>query len=340
MNIKQREDYEAEDFLTDESFLNFHFQLSTKDELSWKEWLSNHPDKNEVVYQARELAESLTLSISDNEYKVELQKLKESINVSQPGTRPLLFSWSKISQPLGKIKRILLFILPALIAIIWSGYIFIHSSPVSPNHLTETTNNKSTPAVITLSDGTLVSLAPHSTLKYALSFQQNERNVYLSGEAQFHVMRNEHAPFKVFSENLVATVLGTVFNFKKSGDSSIVELLQGKLKVKINDNSYERSMLLHPDEKAIYVKHDQAFYKTSISPLNAFADIQFHQNNFEEVAGRIKTVFGVTVVNKSSNRLWRFTGNFKNTTAKDVIESICLVKGLSAEVSGNIIYIK
>ena len=282
--------------------------------------------------------QTLSFTISDEEYKAELKKIQHSIDIKNPQPAPHLLNWNKSSMARKRTRRTLQFLLPVLLIFILGGYFFLHTTSKGTNHLMEIANNENKNLVITLSDSTVVTLAPQSVLHYPLYFQQHERNVYLTGQAQFHVKRNEYAPFKVYSENIVATVLGTIFNFKKSGDSITVELLKGKLNVALNDKSLlPKSILLSANERAIYVKHDETFYKATISPQ---IDLHFLQNNFNEIAIRIKKAFGITVINKSNKKTWRFTGDFKNTTAQDIIENICIVKGLNAEVKRDTIYIK
>ncbi len=94
----------------------------------------------------------------------------------------------------------------------------------------------------------------------------------------------------------------------------------------------------------MYVFHKQSLFK-EVWKQNNEEDIlnnhlAFKQSSFEEIAGKIKNVFGVTVINESNNKAWSFTGEFKNTTAKEVIENICLVKKLSFEVKGDTFFIK
>lgn len=343
MDKKPREDYEIEDFLTDESFTNYLFHSNIEDQLSWEKWLINHPEKRAIVKQARELMQTLSLTISDKEFSGELEKIKTAINtkVSQPVFS--LLNWSnksgKSAIPTGS-KRKIFYLIPMLLIFIVFGYLLLPVLQGSSGQFTETVNKNNTPLSLTLSDSTVVTLEAHSTLQYPLNFKDDKRNVYLQGEAQFNVKRNLNAPFKVYNENVVATVLGTVFNFKKPGDSAmVVELLQGKLTVEImNDKKLPvESILLDPDEKAIYVFHDQHFYKKTMIPE---INIHFHQNNFAEIASQIKNVFGIIVINESNKKSWRFTGEFKNTTAKEIIENICVVKKLSAEVKGDTIYIK
>ena len=39
------QNYQVEDFISDESFINYHFQSNKNDRLFWEEWLLNHPGK-------------------------------------------------------------------------------------------------------------------------------------------------------------------------------------------------------------------------------------------------------------------------------------------------------
>ena len=161
----------------------------------------------------------------------------------------------------------------------------------------------------------------------------------MQGDAGFAVMRNETAPFKVFTENIVATVLGTIFNIKRSGDTAlIVDLLKGKLNVEINPGSAtSKSLSLSPNQGAVYVRSDGHFYKK----LNAVENkLSFHKNDFEEIATQIKQVYGITLINQSKKSNWRFTGEFKNISAIEIIEYITHIEKLSYEVTGDTILIK
>ena len=230
------------------------------------------------------------------------------------------------------------YIIPTLLALLAFGYWFTHRAMLPETQLSVIDNNGNSPLEITLSDSTIVTLQPHSRLNYPSTFDGKDRNVYLYGDAQFHVKRNEQHPFKVYAENIVATVLGTVFNIKESADSAIIiELLKGSLNVEIANTGLKTapSILLHPSERGIYMRGVKRLYSEEMNTL-----FEFKQSTFEDIATQIKNVFGITVINKSNKKDWRFTGEFKNTTAQDIIESICLVKGLTYEVKENTIVIK
>ena len=124
-----------------------------------------------------------------------------------------------------------------------------------PEQLTEKYNDNEKPVVFTLNDGTVVTLAPHGVFRYPASFGNKDRSIYLDGEAQFQVARDDAHPFKVYSGEIVGTVLGTIFHVKKlRGDSVVsIELIKGKLKVEtINTTGFaKQTILLIPDERVV-----------------------------------------------------------------------------------------
>ena len=71
---------------------------------------------------------------------------------------------------------------------------------------------------ITLSDGTKVWLNASSSLRYPTQFNEQERRIYLSGEAYFEVAKDVAHPFIVSTGSMNLTVLGTKFNVNSYPD--------------------------------------------------------------------------------------------------------------------------
>ena len=341
MDELTREQYQPEDFVSDETFINYHLKSNIVDQLSWEEWLLNNPDKLSLAEEAKAIINELSFTVSEKEYGEELKKLTSTIErrKSQPSISKFSHG-NKFLQFYQKRKRVIQFLVPLLIIIMTGGLWLFQRTQNNTGKLTETVNNSTEPLILTLSDGTVVSLTPHSYLQYPLYFTEKERNVYLHGDAQFSVKRNIEHPFKVHAENIVATVLGTVFNIKSSDDSAlVVELLKGKLNVEIMNakKEAEQSVLLAPNERATYIRNNKHLYKNLIA---AEHHLSFAKSNFDEVAAQIKSAYGITLLNESSKQDWRFTGDFKSSTATEIIENICLVKKLSFVTKGDTIVIK
>jgi ferric-dicitrate binding protein FerR (iron transport regulator) len=337
MDQKLYVNYKVEDFVADETFLNYHFNSNKNDHLFWEDWLLHHPEKEELANEAIKIIETLSLSVSEEEFRNEFIKLKKAINdpSNSDGLKLKKFPVARFTK-----KRKIEFAV-VLLMVVFSGWFWlVKVSGIKTENLTEIANNTAFPKVITLSDSSVVTLAPYSYIQYPSTFKEKVRNVYLHGNAGFTVKRDVKHPFKVHAENIVATVLGTVFNIKKSGDSAIVvELLKGKLNVEIVNAQMEsqQSVLLSPNERAVYVRNDKHLYKNLIVPDHY---LNFKQNNFDEIAAKIKSVYGITLINKSSKTDWSFTGEFKNRDVKEIIENMCLVKNLYFSMQGDTILIK
>jgi transmembrane sensor len=353
MNGKNPVEFQLEDFVADESFVNYYFSLNKEDETYWENWLIVHPESRQLADSAKEMLQNLSLTLSEQEYKTELSRIRHSIHYKRSVRRRKntgifrLLRWKE--KPRSKKKSKYLLYLSAALLVIGIGYrFFLGRSSTKADQLVDIRNETNKPIVVTLGDGTVVTLAAKADFKYPRSFVNRERNVYLDGEAQFQVTRDEAHPFKVHAGDITTTVLGTVFNIKRQpGDSVIVvELLKGKLRVEISDSldQPDRSIILNPDERVVYHRMDQKLFKekwgsqveSNLIP-NHFL---FQQNSFEEIASQLKNVFGITLINQSNKKNWRFTGEFKNTSALNILENICIVKKLKYTVQGDTVIIK
>ncbi len=68
--------------------------------------------------------------------------------------------------------------------------------------------------------------------------------------------------------------------------------------------------------------------------------VEFNRNDFFQIAEIIRKTYGVVLINESGNNNWKFSGQFKNSTAREIIESICLVKGLTSSAKGDAVVIR
>lgn len=128
---------------------------------------------------------------------------------------------------------------------------------------------------VVLPDGTKVWLNNSSTLKYPREFSENERNVYLEGEAYFEVTKNRHKPFTVESDAMRVRVLGTIFNFKCDKHCRIAEatLIEGEIEVK--GNLEEGQIILAPGQRAELNKNNG---RLTVKQVDAKLDAVWHND--------------------------------------------------------------
>ena len=86
---------------------------------------------------------------------------------------------------------------------------------------------------ITLTDGSIVTVDAGSEFKYFTSFD-NERHVYLKGEASFRVAPDKQRPFFVHANHAVVRVVGTRFNVRSWNEDSddVITVAEGKVAVR------------------------------------------------------------------------------------------------------------
>lgn len=101
---------------------------------------------------------------------------------------------------------------------------------------------------VTLNDGSHVLLNAESELKYPNTFEENQRIVYLKGEAFFEVAQDSAHPFIVHTATAQINVLGTCFNVNADENSCITTLIEGCVRMK---SIYQDSVELFPGQQGL-----------------------------------------------------------------------------------------
>ncbi len=193
----------------------------------------------------------------------------------------------------------------------------------------------------TLSDGTLVCLAPGSRIVYPEKFTSGSRSVRIWGQAFFKVTTNPHQPFMVAGGRLLTEVLGTSFLISAydNQEQTSVALVEGK--VNVTDSTHRFNYHLEPGRQLIY---NNSTKETSVRDIEekdnvtAWMSRQLVFNNITlaEAAKQIQAVYGVRMIfeNKaaSGSILW---GRFKNKTLIDILETIKLAGNIQYTLQPN-----
>ena len=106
---------------------------------------------------------------------------------------------------------------------------------------------------LTLSDGTKVWLNAASSLTYPTAFTGGERKVSVTGEAYFEVTHHPAQPFIVSKNDMKVKVLGTHFNVNAYDDEPEIRvtLLEGRVKVSLQQAQGGRSVTIQPGQQAV-----------------------------------------------------------------------------------------
>lgn len=165
----------------------------------------------------------------------------------------------------------------------------------------------STPAattiLVTLEDGTKVTLNANSTLEYPISFSDaSKREVRLQGEAHFEVTKNPHHPFVVQVGEMQTQVLGTVFDVKAyRAESPKVTLMEGRVRVSNADMSVDMT----PGQTAQVLTDKIVISKSTLSSASDWLEGNFDMEkvSLAEAMGDIGAWYNKTVIFKSRKNM-------------------------------------
>ncbi|MFB5945333.1 FecR family protein [Albibacterium profundi] len=198
---------------------------------------------------------------------------------------------------------------------------------------------------VTLPDGSLVWLNSASSIRYQTSFDDNERVVYLTGEAYFEIKPQLSAngkkkvPFIVSTANQEIEVLGTHFNVTAYEDDASTQttLLEGKVRLTaIADDLSKVERILNVGETVRWDRNE--FIDEQIPADKAVAwtkgKFVFTGENITEIMKRIGRWYDVNVVYNGNMKGVNFTGSLSQYDNIDkVLEKLALTGIVRFEVN-------
>jgi transmembrane sensor len=201
---------------------------------------------------------------------------------------------------------------------------------------------------IDLLDGTQVILNANSTLTFPEQFTAATREVYLEGEAYFHVARDVAKPFIVHTVSANTTVLGTSFNVRTSPDKiTEITLVEGKVNVGSSLHTARvKDVILEPYQQAIVTSGNEAISKKKVDVL-AFVDwkdniLHFENITLAEAAEQLELWYNVDITFQNpalGNCIINAT--YKQETLPNILKSIeymlkitCTQKGTGVMMQG------
>lgn len=284
--------------------------------------------------------------------------------------------------PNNKKRKLLIWGTPVLLALIgiafFSTNLFRSTMPSELSGLNTTkkphqavsevaTKNGSKTNMI-LPDGTKVWLNAGSNLTYDSSYGKSIREVALSGEGFFDVVKNKEKPFIIHASNVNIKVLGTEFDVKSypSDKTTEASLIRGSIEVTFKDKP-NKKVILKPNEK-IVVDNDKKiesivrdFHQDKTAKVNAIADgfavknltyeaktgtvietswvdnkLIFQDESFEDIAKQLERWYGVSIRFQNSElKENHLTGSFRNETVKQALDALKFTAAFNYSIDNN-----
>jgi len=203
---------------------------------------------------------------------------------------------------------------------------------------------------VELPDGTNVWLNADSKLEYKGDFSGKYREVTLSGEAYFDVVKDKSRPFIIHTRTVRIRVLGTAFNVRSYPADKTTEtaLIHGSLEVTLNTRP-DKKVILKPNEKVliedeIVNKHiaadtpDKESNQDMMIVSSVHLDkkdnevyetmwlknkLAFDETPFDNMIAEIERWYNVEIIVKNKSLSQNtYTVTFENKTLDEVLEGL------------------
>lgn len=228
-------------------------------------------------------------------------------------------------------KRIFFIGLSAAAAILVAIFIKMpgsdpHVDPVAWQELASADSTK----MILLEDGSVVWLAPWSSLKVQANFQKQRRTVLSKGTAFFSVAKDAQHPFTIDVNRQRITVVGTAFTIRKL-DTTDLQLTVKEGRVAL-DNTGGKKMLTAGQQVSTanaitgWVQNiDPAMADWWLQPLMRFQNI-----TLEELLDRIEIYYQVKLTHGDINRKMKVTLTWDmNVSLKENLQVLNTLTGFN-----------
>ncbi len=193
---------------------------------------------------------------------------------------------------------------------------------------------------VTLSDGTKVWLNAASSIRFPTAFRGSERQVQITGEVYFEVVRNEAKPFKVSAGKSAIEVLGTHFNVNAYDDEALVRtsLLEGAVKVFAAGESEQQVKILRPGQQASMTKSGRINVVNNIDTEEVMAWknglFVFKSTDLRSIMRQVARWYDVDIEYKGNVGM-QFTGQItRNNNVSKVLEMLELTEEVKFKVEG------
>jgi transmembrane sensor len=311
---------------------DLHYSLEALNDM-WKKESCMEPGQSEIAFQKHlERMRSLGVEMEDPEANPSADIFPDSPN--------RFTKW-----------KIMAFLVSGFL-ILGLGFYFLNLKPAaiaSQKAIWEVVTRNGTKTNLLLPDGSTVWLNAGSRLTYDSLYGNAVREVTLSGEAYFDVVKNPKKPFIIHTGKINIKVLGTTFNVKSyPGDRTIeTSLIKGSIEVTF-PSLPSKKIILKPNQKLVINKKEMisntAENHLSVAPMpflsvqhlnkigsdSSFAETGWIQNrlffndmSFHDLLKNMERKYNVTFqIEDLSLDTVHFTGSFENETISQALDAL------------------
>lgn len=318
------------DILQNQQFLDWYFKTSPETITDWEEILNNHPDWQPAAQEATEWLRNLQMtekSIAQAQVEASYNRLQQSLSD---------LTESKVVSIRSRAMR--WWVASAAAIILAVAGIWMFSGSKSNSIQTE----YGEVSAKVLPDGSEVTLNAHTSISYGKGWQEGkEREVWLNGEAYFHVKKTpQKSRFIVHTDRFDIIVTGTQFNVINRNGKTSVLLNEGSVTIKEKDG--KEIKMLPGDYVEMKDNTPAKAVLPNINSVTAWKEkkMLFDNTTIQDVAKMIEDNYGVKVEIEESASAKTFSGIMQNDNLDILLEALKETANLNIEKKDNVIIIK
>ncbi|NLR65921.1 DUF4974 domain-containing protein [Chitinophaga varians] len=345
------QDYEAIDFACDESFQRYCREEHEADIAFWAEWARQHPGKTAVLEEARQLV--ALLSARQGGRVEQLKHLRDGLTQYERLQHALEGSLPALPEeptPVNRYHyiRYAAAVIGGAVILAAGGYFFSRqqrAARMSSEMAAATVisaGDEPRKSVI-LPDGSALVLRKNSRVELAEGFNRVNRDLTLTGEAFFDVVKDVHRPFMVHTSAFDIKVLGTVFNVSAYTGHPLMEasLFRGSVEITCAQGPAQK-IVLQPNQKLTIA--GTATGKTTAAPVlkvlpldadpvnHKAREIAWVRNRLEieneplaDIAGKLEKWYGIRIAfADDAVKQYRYSGTFESETVLKALDALQL----------------
>lgn len=363
----EKNKYAIEDFVLDQQFRKWVFDPDLETMDYWESFMEANPAKIDDMSKARQVLLHMAKvkhEVDIAELVVKWEKIKERASKITPEDRAAKSvvlrtrtGLNHSTEPRGyhppekRRKRLLkIFAISTLLLSVGFAVLWWAQYPEPPQvtetviEWTEFEATKGKKTVVSLHDGSKVTLNSGSNIRYLKNFDGQRREVFLVGEALFEVAPDASKPFVVNAAGMETKALGTIFNVKAfEGRTAQVSLLEGS--VEVSGEAGTDSIVLHPGEAVRNRPGQIGLRKGKFETEEVMAwtnkTLYFKNTPVPDVVEELENWYGVDIVlaNNPPTNL-KITGKYYDQTLRNVLEGLSYAANFEYEMKEDNVSLK
>ncbi len=317
-----------ESLVASDAFQKYCLAPDPADIQYWENWLTNNKQDQAIFYQAKELVNTLSFQITDDEIKNEYHSLQSKLNHQSTSYETITESTNTLPSNVKKlhhrffIARLAgVFLILAIAGLGWQMW------NTTPLQIVSTNFGKT--KTIQLQDGSEIMLNANTSLRFAEDWQNKvSREVWLEGEAFFNVAPSKQQNFIVHTEKGKVEVLGTEFNVMQRKDDLEVTLVKGKVQLKLPNQT---KINMQPNDQVRITNQTIDQTQIDVKTVTDWKDNKmiFKNASIKSIIRRVENNFGWKVELKNQEVLKRkINASIPENNPKLLLEALSAIYDL------------